>query len=747
MLRAFPSRFTNLSVRTKLLLSYVLLFAIPLGILGVGGYKWISDTVGGYAQRAYTNILEKTIGETDGIFIQLDALTEQLSNTKWVKKITYMQGGRLDETRVDAWSKQEYRENMRAVKSAMKPVEELGILFLDKNTVIASHGTSDMKFMAENAFQIDGMGLPEWNRLLAGLEAGESCILPGKTMRKYGVPGEGMLYVRPISITVEGTPRSFFFAFIRRAAIEENLRALLIDEGVGVTVAEAGRPPFLQYGDDAVQDPIRITLSSPKTGWEYGMSVPARLLVRNAENVRAVILAAVGLLCLICLAVAFGLMRNMYRPVGELVSLVRGYVGAQRESEGKNEYSWLQDGIHAMVEQENALKSELESRKPLLRETWLGRLVCGDVQPLPEFERALALLGIGMPHANWRVCVVTGPAEPETGGRPSGCTERDCRAGQTGLAVYALRSGERGVFIVNYDQEDRFDAFAARLAEGRPTATVGIGGDCHCLEGVAGSYQEAAVAIDYRPIGQESRIVRYTGAGMNRDCYYYPLEMEYRILSSLQSGDAKAAVELFRSLFAANLNRGGVSAESMLNLLTNMELTALKALDGARHAEGYARIRAAKRAGRDAGNIAELSRRVEDMFRNVAELAREKNASFPTNLERIVGFVDASITNSLLSLAFVADRFQVSQSYISRVFRESYGKNYHSYVNEKRIACARELLLAKPDISSVARAVGYDSDVTFRRVFKQTMGVSPSAYRESLKHASGEAAGPPSRAL
>lgn len=734
MKKTIPLYYKNLSLKTKLLLSYILLFAIPLCILGIGGYKWISDTVSGYAQKAYTNMLEKIIQDNDVIYNQLDTLTEQLSNTTWVKKIISMQGDAIDESRVDAWSKYEYYQNMRALKSAIEPVDELGILFTDKNAVISSFGTSDYKFMAENAFHIDGMGVTQWNELIKNLGIGKSLILPGRTMTKYGVPRYGILYVRPLDLTTGYREKSVVFAFINKASVEESLQSLLIDEGIRVTISEPGKQPFLASGADSVQEPLNIHLTSQKTGWEYGMAIPSRLIVRSAENVRNAILVVVGLLCLICFGVALGFMRNLYRPVGELVSLVRGYIGENRAREARNEYSWLQDGIHAMVEHENALIEELESRKPMLRDAWLGRLVAGSTEPRQEFEKALALLGIDMPHPVWRICVAIWREKPD--GENRQLTERmSVLPVVTGLVCYAFILEDRCVAVLNYADEGQLQAYVGQCACELTEVLLGMGNAYGSLDGAARSYAEAIAALDYRLLGQDSLITWYSSICDNRNCYYYPLEMEYKISSCLRSGDAEAAVAMLRSALASNLGRRGASMESIRNLLTNMELTALKALDEAGAGSGMLPDNGLGHAARGTDDVSQMSDRVEKTFITVGSIIREKNEASPSAQERIVRFVDASITNNALSLTLVAERFSVSPSYISRMFTESFGENYHRYVNEKRIAIARELLVSRPDIASVARAAGYDSDVTFRRVFKQTMGISPSEYRERLKHA------------
>jgi two-component system, response regulator YesN len=735
----FKSYFSNLSVKTKLLVSYILLFTIPLFIIGLFGYEWIANTVSDYAQKAYTNILEKTINENDGIFTQLDTLTNQLSNTTWVREITYMQGDTIDESRVDAWTKMGYAQDMKALQSSMATVSDLGILFVDKNAVIASYGSSDIKFMAQNAFHIDGMDVADWVKMTKDLKMGESLIFPAKILTKYNVSSKGFVYIRPIAYNLDTKYRSVLFAFIRQQSFDENIKTLFIDDGISVSISDKSKLPFLIYGPATSTNSINISLNSPRTNWKYSMSIPRWLLTENAEKMRNFILLLDGMLFAICIMIAFGFMRNIYKPISELIAVVRKNISENHVMCVHNEYSWLQDGIHAMVEQENILKNELESRKPILQDVWLEKLITGRIEPLQEFVKALAMLEIDMPHQYWRVCIVTGRKEHECNSNSlwliNYIADKNSMKLES-LVIYACCSMEYNSILLNFNSETDFLSFINQFTIDFPETIISIGNSYQLLNDVSKSYQDAISTLKYMLIKQDCQIIWPNDVNANRDCYFYPIDMEYKILSCLKSGDAQTTITLFRSLLTNNLNQQGVSFESLNNLLTNIQLTAIKSLEEA----GIVNNEIIKDIKNSLHNpfkitrdVPRISKKIEDIFVTICNLIIEKNAAYPTIHEEIIHYVDSSITNSSLSLAMIADRFNVSISYISRIFTENMGKNYHLYINEKRIAMARDLILEKPDITSVARSIGYDSDVTFRRAFKQYTGLSPSDFRSQHK--------------
>lgn len=88
--------------------------------------------------------------------------------------------------------------------------------------------------------------------------------------------------------------------------------------------------------------------------------------------------------------------------------------------------------------------------------------------------------------------------------------------------------------------------------------------------------------------------------------------------------------------------------------------------------------------------------------------------------------------DSELSLDKLAAGLRIHPHYLSQVLNDLFGKNFYDYVNERRIAHARELLLAQPElpIVDVAIACGYNNKNSFYNSFRRFVGMTPTAYRQ-----------------
>lgn len=91
-----------------------------------------------------------------------------------------------------------------------------------------------------------------------------------------------------------------------------------------------------------------------------------------------------------------------------------------------------------------------------------------------------------------------------------------------------------------------------------------------------------------------------------------------------------------------------------------------------------------------------------------------------------------------LRLDDVAAKLFITPHQLSEFVNDQLGVSFPAYVNQHRVAGAKELLLANPDQStlSVGFEVGFGSKQSFNTSFKQLTGMTPSEYRK--KHIPGE---------
>lgn len=104
-----------------------------------------------------------------------------------------------------------------------------------------------------------------------------------------------------------------------------------------------------------------------------------------------------------------------------------------------------------------------------------------------------------------------------------------------------------------------------------------------------------------------------------------------------------------------------------------------------------------------------------------------------TPLSRVLAFINQNFLRDL-SLDEIAVAGRLSRTYISEFFHERTGMHLVKYIHILRMEKARQLLLAEPEIrvSELAARCGFSDACYFAKIFRETLGCSPSKYRRVL---------------
>ena len=85
-----------------------------------------------------------------------------------------------------------------------------------------------------------------------------------------------------------------------------------------------------------------------------------------------------------------------------------------------------------------------------------------------------------------------------------------------------------------------------------------------------------------------------------------------------------------------------------------------------------------------------------------------------------------------ITLQDIATQLHANQSYLSRLYKTCSGVNLFDDIQRRRIAKAKERLLASDwKVQAVAEYVGFEDSAYFSRVFKKETGMSPKEYRNA----------------
>lgn len=216
--------------------------------------------------------------------------------------------------------------------------------------------------------------------------------------------------------------------------------------------------------------------------------------------------------------------------------------------------------------------------------------------------------------------------------------------------------------------------------------------------------------------------------------FYYPLNLEIRMISAVQEGNSglvEDTLELIarhnRRLLSDASPRGGDSYA--YQLIQALYGTLLRLVNEA--SRGREELALRSRMIFDGGEEvppSELFRRMRECYLAAAASYGEKDGAKGEALKRsILEYVNSHFTDAQLSLTSVASEFHITEPYLSRLFKQSAGENFSKYVEKLRMERAHRLIQeGRLSLNDVAEAVGYNSPQVFRRAYRRVYGASPS---------------------
>lgn len=103
-------------------------------------------------------------------------------------------------------------------------------------------------------------------------------------------------------------------------------------------------------------------------------------------------------------------------------------------------------------------------------------------------------------------------------------------------------------------------------------------------------------------------------------------------------------------------------------------------------------------------------------------------------MEKVKNYIDENF-NRPISIFDIANRFHISSSHLSRLFKSIYMQSPVKYLIALRIQEACKLMMQYPDLELkyISELIGYTDQHYFSKLFKKHVGLSPTKYRAKKK--------------
>ena len=668
---------------------------------------------------------EKISTQLDDMWKSAGSVGELLNNSSWVEK--YKSDTDVFDADFDLVSRQEISQTLQNVCLSSTVVQDIGVIYPRKDTVITPQGWFDLQ---EYQTFLQRNHLVETENFLddvLGMTGGFSKLYAEDFAE---TTPDTLVYVSQLDIL--DSPRAIAVIYLDKSVIARQLQQISGAQVCAVRIANAA-------GDTRMQ----LTLAEPDPDDIVTMQLASRNMLLNYEisfeNQRMPFMQGAGGYLLISgvavlsMLLAYALAKMQYSPVNRLMRMLTAKTGVNSQSGDMDTIAFCIDNLFADNE---SLKKMVTSYQQTLNRQQVVQLLRG------YFNEDVARLMQGSDNLfteNFVYAVLVLQRIKDNRESPDEQAQENARyivilqhiveklcQEQNHCELVEQVDGNTAVIIEFPAMPDRDALMAiaetvhAALAEQDIESRAFVGRPCRGLAGISTSYQ-AAVETMQTDTGHHT--VVYAQPQME---YYYPIEWESRLMTAVQDGNIIQVRSILHHLYEENrrlhLSAPLVSRISLL-LTEDLHRTAVS-MDLA--PELLAEFREPHPAQRLETVFATAEKTAEIIC---AEAARRKESATDNVSRSLVEYVNTHIFDPELSLKQLGDEFSVSTASVSRIFKKSAGENFYHYITQKRIARAKELLLIQGYCpAQIAEAVGYDSEYSFKRAFVRTVGMAPRDY-------------------
>lgn len=772
----------------SLMLSNLLILLVPI-MLGFLLYIKVESSVKSNTERYNSAMLEQLRLSMESNMNGMNLLAEQVTLNPKLNYLLNIKSMNENEKSDFIDLVRNYLEHYRKMTGSF--VNMFYIYLPNSDTILSPGVMSSPSIFYEAYLENAGLQYEEWIALLNS--RGNKAFIP--------LPGNGLAYVQSLPLLETVDVKGTFIIMLDQMQIKEMFRQIEAVNESAIYILDRNHKIIVGTGDELPEELLGKLLrkldqkqglfenyingtismvsytSSEKYGLTYVSVMPQDTFLQWVNQIKtwAIIILAVSLIIGVT-AVVSATYRG-YNPLRRLALIIK-QSSKQERSPFDNEFDYIRKALEGSMYKEQELKSMLDRQLPVIRANLLSRLFRGYMEGEREEKlKALQFAGVefvsqrfaviyvytediaqfshGQNEHQWAFSqfIITNISEELINERHRGFAaeiDRDRLAILVNFRAHREESSDQGGS--NPDERQRLDeheelktivgSLKQLIAERfKMSVTIAVSNSYTGIERIEDCFMEAENALDYTLVKGKSSIIFYKEEAKFTGNYYYPLEMEVRLVNFVKSGDKENTAKLLDEIYTKNFIVNPISPERGKMLFFNIMSTYLKVKNNINNF--------AEEDETDFDPAVQLLKlqTAGEMHQAALKQFNRLASSFQTEttdrglqkFEEMVRLIGNNLSSTELGLPFIADYFQVTPQYVSSFFKKYSGSNFADYIARLRIDHAKRLLVETSYTNAqIAEGVGYSSTVVFIRVFKKLEGVTPGIYRESHLNNEGE---------
>lgn len=299
-------------------------------------------------------------------------------------------------------------------------------------------------------------------------------------------------------------------------------------------------------------------------------------------------------------------------------------------------------------------------------------------------------------------------------------------------------AGNRIALICNYDQKiwttDTENAFLRQLLTDMDCLYPGEAYLALSLQKTNVSqlplaYKECEEIQNYK-LYMKNRILHYKELAGKRLTLSYPTELEKQLINNLLVGNQEGCALYTEKFITYLLDNEAIFLDNQIaNAIFQMQNEILRRISSLPLSVNTVSL--ATLPEKPTRN--EVRDFVEEFICYLSDKIVKKNEKNESLLNQsILEYIDAHFVDESFNLNQISYQFNLNRNYLAKLIKEETGQSFNEYINQRKIAVAKDLLLStKLSIEEIAHQTGFSYSHYFIKIFKSREGITPGQYRDT----------------
>lgn len=515
-----------------------------------------------------------------------------------------------------------------------------------------------------------------------------------------------------------------------------------------------------------IENAIVLSVPSHVQNVHYMMMVNLDTLKRETDRSQFLFIACIFVSIVLGIGMAYIFSRRQYRPLEQLIHLIRGKQKTLDGQSDSDEYQFLAASFERILNEMQQTQGELTRREAEVRKIVLARLLIGRFSCLEQAAEPMQNAGIDFPGKEFIIVsfLVRDDSQLffEDGGNVSQDDEISYIIVQN-IAEELVNEQNRGyctelddqiVMIVCKNPDTEMADFECQVKEVCFELIRLTAAHFNLLLGCAVSavhYDSMGIAAGYKEVSEIREYVYISDTDCNVITWTeflgtdtVPVDDEVRLsercayfVSLVREGAYTQAMRNFDELIdmymPSDLNNLALAKCRVFGVI-NQLIVAFEDLKEEFSDDFYNQLDPAGHL-LQVKSVGALRVEVSRILNEITRHYVERNPIPPASkVEQIKDYIWEHFANPNLSAAMISEAFGMNGAYLSRFFKKQAGCGVLDYIHEIRIQQAKKLMAeTNESIKSISEQVGYYNSLTFIRAFKRQEGCTPGQYRETLE--------------